>query len=81
MKPILRCAVARAEEKQKEADFRLYVAECLQNISENTAKQSGGAYVYARFADLVKPKPVDNRTAEEVVADVAKMAGLEVIWS
>jgi hypothetical protein len=81
MKPILRCAVARAEEKRKEADFRLYIADCLQNISENTAKQSGGAYVSARFADLVKPKPVDHRTAEQVVADVAAGAGLEVIWA
>ena len=69
------------KEQQREDLYRRYVTECLQNISENTAKQSGGAYVSARFADLVKPKPVDNRTAEEVVADVAKAAGLEVIWA
>ena len=61
--------------------YREYITDCLQKISENTAKQSGGTYVSARFADLVKPKPVDNRTAEQVVADVAKAAGLEVIWS
>lgn len=69
------------KEQQREDLYRSYVTDCLQNISENTAKQSGGAYVSARFADLIKPKPVDNRTAEEVVADVAKAAGLEVIWS
>jgi hypothetical protein len=69
------------KEQQREDLYRRYVAECLQNISENTAKQSGGAYVSSRFADLARPRPVDNRTAEEVVADVAKAAGLEVIWS
>lgn len=68
------------KEQQREDLYRRYVTDCLQNISENTAKQSGGAYVSARFFDLAKPKPVDHRTAEEVVADVAKMAGLEVIW-
>lgn len=69
------------KERQREDLYREYIADCLQNISENTAKQSGGAYVSARFADLVKPKPVDHRTAEQVVADVAMAAGLEVIWS
>lgn len=69
------------KERQREDLYREYITDCLQNISENMAKHSGGAYVSARFADLTKPKPVDNRTAEEVVADVAKAAGLEVIWS
>lgn len=69
------------KERQREDLYREYITDCLQNISENTAKQSGGAYVSARFADLLKPKPVDNRTAEQVVADVARAAGLEVIWS
>lgn len=62
-------------------NYRKYITDCLQNISENTAKHCGGAYVSARFADLLHPKPADNRTAEEVVADVARAAGLEVIWS
>jgi hypothetical protein len=69
------------KERQREDLYREYIADCLQNISENTAKQSGGAYVSARFEDLVKPKPVDHRTAEQVVADVAAGAGLEVIWA
>ena len=40
---------------------------------------SGGSYISAKFADIINPKPVDNRTGEEIAADIIKRAGIEVI--
>ena len=48
-------------------------------ITENTAKMVGGSCVSVSFADIIDPKPVDNRTGEEIVAEIIKKAGLEVV--
>lgn len=60
--------------------YHNYVTDCLQNISENTAKYGGGGYVSARFADIIAPQKADHRSAEQVIADVIAGAGLEVSW-
>ena len=62
--------------------YRIYVTECLRIMTENTAKQSesGGSYINKPFADLIgSNKPNDERTAEEIIADISFRAGLEVI--
>ena len=59
--------------------FKIYVAECLRVMTENTAKMSGGSYISASFGDILNPKPVDNRTGEEIVAEIIQKAGLEVV--
>lgn len=48
-------------------------------VTENTAKVGGGSYITAKFADIINPKPADNRTGEEIAADIIKQAGIEVI--
>ena len=51
-------------------------------MTENTAKQSesGGSYINKPFADVIgSNKPKDERTAEEIIADISFRAGLEVI--
>ena len=59
--------------------YRIYVADCLRILTENTAKIGGGSYITAKLADIINPKPVDNRTGEEIAADIIKRAGIEVI--
>ena len=39
----------------------------------------GGSYITAKLADIINPKPVDNRTGEEIAADIIKRAGIEVV--
>lgn len=67
------------ENKSKETAYRIYVTDALKTISENTAKYSGGSYLTKRYADIIKPGPVDSRTGEEIAADVIKKAGLKVV--
>ena len=74
----MRYAIARYQSQQRDLAYRIYVTDCLRIIGENTAKMSGGSYITAGFMDAISQKPVDNRTGEEIVADVIKKAGLEV---
>ena len=69
----------QAEDQAEDQAFKLYVAECLRVLTENTAKMGGGSYISASFADILNPKPVDDRTGEEIVAEIIQKAGLEVV--
>lgn len=75
----MRYAMARYQSQQRDLAYRIYVADCLRIISENTAKMGGGSYITAKLADIINPKPDDNRTGEEIAADIIKRAGIEVI--
>ena len=74
----MRYAMARYQSQQRDLAYRIYVAECLRIISENTAKMGGGPYITAKFEDIINPKPVDNRAGEEIAADIINRAGIEV---
>ena len=75
----MRYVIARYQSQRRDSAYRIYVTDCLRIISENTAKMGGGSYITAKFADIINPKPVDNRTGEEIAADIIKRAGIEVI--
>lgn len=75
----MRYVIARFNQHQRDLAYRIYVTDCLRIISENTAKMGGGSYITAKFPDIINPKPVDNRTGEEIAADIIKLAGIEVI--
>ena len=77
----MRYAMARYQSQQRDLAYRIYVTDCLRIISENTAKTKtgGGSYITAKLADIINPKPVDNRAGEEIAADIIKRAGIEVI--
>ena len=55
------------KQEQEEKATKIYYAECLRMISENTAKMGGGSYIQAKLADILDPKPVDNRSANEII--------------
>ena len=75
----MRYAMARYQSQQRDLAYRIYIADCLRILSENTAKVGGGSYITAKFADIINPKPVEKRTGEEIAADIIKRAGIEVI--
>ena len=76
----MRYVVSKYKEQQKEMAYRVYVTECLRITTENTAKQSGGSYIDKPFTDFIgNNNPKDERTADEIIADISFRAGLEVI--
>ena len=48
-------------------------------ISESAANAFKGPYMTGKYLDLIAKKPVDNRTGEEIAADVIKKCGLKVV--
>lgn len=67
------------EADEREKAYRLYVVDALRYISENTANASfSGGYFMRRFTGYDEMK-IENRTAEEIVEDVAKRAGITVV--
>lgn len=75
----MRYATARFNQHQRDLAYRIYIADCLRILSENTAKMGGGSYITAKLSDIINPKPVEKRTGEEIAADIIKLAGIEVI--
>ena len=67
------------QKEQEDKAVRIYYAECLRIIAENTAKMGGGSYITVKLDDILNPKQVENRTGEEIAADIIKRAGIEVI--
>ena len=62
--------IALFKKEQEEKAVKLYYAECLRMISENTAKLCGGSYITAKLDDIINPKPIDTRTTEEIVGGI-----------
>lgn len=58
--------------------YRLYVADALLLISENTARAvRDGRYLRERYVDMIKPKQEDPRTAEEIINSIKQKLGGE----
>ena len=71
---------AKLESMRHETAFMVYVCDCLRLITENTAKYAGGSYMKAHYSDMISDKkPQPEKSAEEIIDDVVKKAGLEVI--
>ena len=75
----MRYAMARYQSLQRDLVYRIYLTDCLRIIGENTAKIGGGSYITAKFSDIINQEPIDNRSGEEIAADIINRAGIEVI--
>lgn len=53
------------------------MTDTLQLIGENTAQAVKGRYFKQRYAEIIKPKPQDNRTAEEIINSFKRKLGGE----
>lgn len=60
------------QKEQEEKAVKIYYAECLRVISENTAKFVGGSYIQAKLQDILNPKPADNRTSDDIIEGIRK---------
>ena len=60
------------QKEQEEKAVKIYYAECLRIMTENTAKIGGGSYIEAKLQDILDQKPVDNRTADEIIDGIRK---------
>lgn len=54
------------------------MTDALRIVGENTARYASGDYIKARYVDIIEPKKQDNRTCEEITADIVERCGLVV---
>lgn len=54
------------------------MTDALRFVAENTARYAGGSYIKARYSDMIEPKKQDNRTCEEITADIIAQCGLTI---
>ena len=80
MEHIIQYVIAKLEEKKEETAYRVYLTDALKIIGENTAKFNGGSVMSKRYYDLAfNEKQEPEKTAEQILDEVIKNAGLEVI--
>ena len=66
--------------KQCEREIlRRYITDGIQMITQNTAGRDERLYLSIGYEDIISPKLVGNRSAEDIVADVMKNAGLKLV--
>lgn len=70
--------MARLNEKARNDAYRIYVTDALRLVAENTARYVSGDYIKMRYAEIIEPKKQDNRTCEEITADIVARCGLVV---
>lgn len=73
------------EDVEKEATTN-YMAMCSQIMTENLAKiaqsinsNAEATYMSKTLDEVLNPKPQDDRTAEEIIADVVRKSGIKVV--
>lgn len=57
----------------------IYLTDTAWFCARNTAALSGGQYLTKRWADIIDPPVEDDRSAEEITADVVRRCGLTVV--
>ena len=70
----------KEQDRKERKAAEVYISENLRIIGENTAKlvalascgKADASYIEAKLTDILNPKPVDNRTAEEVIDGIRK---------
>ena len=67
VRAILSALPAVMMEQTRETAYKMYVAEALRIITENTGKYAGGSYMKQRYIDIIDPKPEEKRTGSEII--------------
>lgn len=70
-----------------ERSFRAYITDCVKLLLENTAvpaaycsKGTEGKVVSVRWMDAVDPRPKEEKSAGEIVAQVVATGGLVPVF-
>lgn len=70
----MRYVSAKYEEYHKNLIYRIYVTDCLQYISENSAKVVAGKYQNLRFYEVINPQQFEQEEIDpkEVIDSISK---------
>ena len=72
VRAILTSLEYKIKEDMENWAYRTYTARALQILSEDMANAFGGKSMAISYEEFINPKPVDNRSAEEIIEDIKK---------
>ena len=55
--------------------YKIYITDSIQGIAQGVAHAK---YYQKRYVNILKPQPQDNRSGDEIAADIIKNAGLKI---
>lgn len=61
---------ANLHEKTQAEAYRVYMSEAVKNINEILANNFNGSYMKISYMDMMKPRKVEERTAEQIIDDI-----------
>lgn len=67
--------MAKIKEDMEIKAYRAYVSDTLLLIAENTALAVRGKYPKQRYVEIVSPKPLETRTADEIINSFKQKLG------
>lgn len=67
---VVQHCIAFFRKREEEKAFRVYVTDALRAITSNTANMFGGYTIASRYAELVGLIKADERSGDEIVADI-----------
>lgn len=70
--------IAVFQKKNEEKLFKAYVAESLRTIAAMTGRSAGMKVEMADYRELAGWTKTDDRTGDEIAADIIKRAGLRM---
>lgn len=80
---VVQYCISLYRKKMEKFAFQSYISDVLCTLNNNFARQLGGTEISMRYVDLVKPfgygsqtEPQDDRTGDEIAADIILRAGL-----
>ncbi len=66
----MRYVRARIGEFRRDLVCRIYYADVLRALTQTVAAIGGGDFAVTPLAELLYPKPEDNRTEEEIIEHI-----------
>ena len=68
------CCISAFNHIQERRNFEIYITDAAAALISMWAKNN-----YPRYYDLIHPQKQDNRSGEEIVADIIAKHGLKVV--
>lgn len=69
------CCVAAYNEQQRQRNFEIYITDAAATLINMFAKDKH----FPRYYEIMHPEEQDERSGEEIAADIMKRHGLRVV--
>ena len=67
--------IAFFQKERKIEEALYYISDALMYISQNTANAAGGKAMGMRLYEVLNPKPVESRTAQDIIDSIRSKLG------